>query len=81
MAEEKSDPALDDLCMNCGKRYPWRLWGAHCPCPAPKVVHVRKCNGCEQLMGQRSSSRRPCPELLFCPTCVRVAVEKAAEKP
>ena len=37
---------LKDRCLNCGKEYSDELWGAHCDCNSPYVVHKILCSRC-----------------------------------
>lgn len=50
--------------------YESKLWGAHCSCSSPNVVHQNECQGCGRIIGQITDDDFCGPEKLYCPDCV-----------
>jgi len=58
-----------DLCLNCGKEVPSRLWGGRCE-EGHICVHQDKCTKCGRLCGYVIDDDYCGPEKLICPDCM-----------
>jgi hypothetical protein len=73
--------ANKDLCLNCGKQYPSKLWGAECDCENPNVVHLLECQGtgCKNIIGYTLDDDYCGPEL-YCSDCINKSVKRGKEQ-
>jgi len=62
--------------MNCGKEFESKTWGAKCDCENPNVVHLMKCKGCEEIIGQITYDDYNGPEKIYCPNCIKEVILK-----
>lgn len=58
-----------DICLNCGSEYDSVLWGAGCGCNKPNVVHQKKCNGCDNMVGYMNDDDY-CGVTIYCHECL-----------
>lgn len=63
-----------DICMSCGSRYAYAVWGAKCGCDVPDVVHIEPCCGCGQLLGVLIDDDHHATDKIYCQSCVAKAL-------